>query len=250
MTSQKAIVAFLVLVLAGLSAALPAGAQSAETSQGWEFEITPYFWFSGLKTDIRAGLIPEQETDVSFSELSKLVHWGLAATFEGRKGRWGFLFDGMYVDLGDTAPTPYGDVEFGMSQGNFSLAGTFRAVEGKAALDLLVGARYNYMGNDLELTTGPLTGRQISSTDSWVDGFVGARLRVWLAKWLILEGYADVGAGGAKISWQGWAGLNVRFSRVFYGKVGYRYSYLDREQDGGFVKIAKSGIYAGLGINF
>jgi hypothetical protein len=67
---------------------------------------------------------------------------------------------------------------------------------------------------------------------------------------LTLEGYADIGAGGSKLSWQTWVGLNVRFSRVFYGKVGYRYSYFDRNQDGGFVKIAKSGIYAGLGINF
>jgi len=38
--------------------------------------------------------------------------------------------------------------------------------------------------------------------------------------------------------------------QVFYGKLGYRYSYFDRDQDRGYLKQAKAGIYAGLGIRF
>jgi opacity protein-like surface antigen len=250
MTSQKMIGAFIVLALAGLSTAVPVRAQSADTSEKWQFEITPYFWFSGLKTDIKAGLLPEQESDVSFSDLSKLVDLGLAGMFEGRKGRWGFLIDAMYVDLGKTVTTARGEVDLSLKQSNFSLAGTYRAIEGKAALDLLGGARYTNMTNDLEVTTGPFAGKETSSTDDWVDAFVGARLQVFLAKWLAFVGYGDIGVGGAKISWQAFAGLDVRFSKVFYGKVGYRYSYLDREQDDGFLKLTKAGFYAGLGIRF
>ena len=249
MTAKKAIGAFIILALAGLSA-LPARAQSAEKSDKWQFEITPYFWMSGLKAEIKSGLLPEQEMDASFSDLAKLVDFGLAGMFEARKGSWGILFDGMYVDLGKTVTTPYGELDLGMKQSNFSLAMTYRAVEGKAALDLLGGGRYNNMTDDLELTSGPFEGRKKSLTDDWVDGFVGARLRLYLVKWLAFEGYADVGTGGAKISWQAFAGLNVRFSKVFYGKVGYRYSYLDRENDDGYIKITKAGIYAGLGIRF
>ncbi len=250
MTGKKTIGAIIILALGGLTAALPVRAQSADTPEKWQFEITPYFWMSGLKTDIKQGLLPEQSSDVSFSDLSKLVDFGLAGMFEGRKGRLGFLIDGMYVDLGTTVTTPLGEVDLGMKQSNFSLAMFYRVAEGKAALDLLGGGRYNNMTNDLELTSGILAGRQTSSTDFWVDVFGGARLRVFLAKWLAFVGYADIGAGGAKISWQAYAGLDVRFSKVFTGKVGYRYSYLDRENDDGFVKITKAGIYAGLGIRF
>lgn len=248
---KKAIFAFIILVLAGLSAVVPARAQSAAPSEKWQFEITPYFWFSGLKTEIKTGLLPEQEMDVSFSDLSKLVDLGLAGMFEGRKGRLGFLIDGMYVDLGKTVTTPLGEVDLGMKQGSFSLAMFYRAVEGKAALDLLGGGRYSNMSNDLKLTSGTLAGRQTSSTDFWVDVFGGARLQIFLAKWLAFVGYADIGAGGTKLSWQAYAGMDVRFSKVFWGKVGYRYSYFDRESDDNeFLKLTKAGIYAGLGIRF
>ncbi len=83
-----------------------------------------------------------------------------------------------------------------------------------------------------------------------MDGFVGARLQVSLAK--ALPWWATRISGPAEPSYAGRliAGLDVRFSRVFYGKLGYRYSYFDREQDDGFMKLAKAGIYAGLGIRF
>ena len=106
MTGKKTIGAIIVLALGGLTAASPARAQSADTPENWQFEITPYFWTSGLKADIKTPLLPEQSTDVSFSELSKLVHFGLAGMFEARKDRWGFLMDGTYVDLGKTVTTP------------------------------------------------------------------------------------------------------------------------------------------------
>ncbi len=54
MTVNKSIVAIIVLALAALaSVAAPASAQPADTPEGWQFEITPYFWVSGLKTDIK-----------------------------------------------------------------------------------------------------------------------------------------------------------------------------------------------------
>ena len=108
---------------------------------------------------------------------------------------------------------------------NISLAGLARVVEGQATVDLLAGARYNSMGSGLEVTTGPYAGLKKSTTDNWLDGFAGVRLLVPLARAWTLVGYADVGTGGATLSWQAYAGLDIRFSRVFYGKLGYRYSY-------------------------
>jgi hypothetical protein len=253
MTTQKAIGTFLILALAGLAATLPAGAQSTAASGKWQFEITPYFWLSGLETNIKVGLVPEQSTYVSFSELSKLVHVGLAGQFEARKDRWGFLIDAMYVDLGTTkvqSGKMPGDVDVTMKQSSFSLAGLARVVEGKAAVDLFAGVRYSYMSSDLKLTSGSYAGLEKSTTDDWVDGFGGARLLVSLARAWTLEWYGDIGTGGSTLSWATWAGLDIRFSRVFYGKVGYRYSYFNRPQDSGYLKQKKSGPYFALGIRF
>jgi len=253
MTKHKAIVAFMILALAGLAVALPARAQSAAASGKWQFEITPYFWLSGLETDIKTRLFPEQSSFVSFSELSKYVHLGLAGMFEARKDRWGFLIDAMYVDLGTTVARSGnmpGDVDVTMKQSNFALAGLARVVEGKAAVDLLAGARYNSMSSDLKVTTGQYAGLTKSSTDDWVDGFGGARLLVSLARAWTFVWYADIGGGGSKLAWQTWAGFDIRFSRVFYGKVGYRYSYFDRGTDGGYMKQKKNGPYFALGIRF
>lgn len=251
MTIKKLLFTFFILALAGLSTPLPASAQAAFSPEKWTFEITPNFWASGLKVDAKQGLLPEQETDVSFSDIMKSVHLGLSGLFEVRKGQWGLLLDGMYVDIRKEVETPVGNVELKMRNSTFSLAGMYRAVEGRvASLDILAGARYNNMSNDLELTSGPYVGRSTSSTDDWVDGFIGARLIVALARRWALVGYADMGAGGTEITWQAMAWLDWRISRVFALKAGYRHSYFNRETGDDFFKQAKSGFYAGLGLNF
>jgi len=248
MTSKKAIGAFLILALAGLSA-LPARAQSAGNADKWQFEITPYFWTSGLKVDAKQGLVPEQETEVSFNDIFKVVHLGLSGMFEARKGRLGILFDGSYVELQKDVTTQYGDIDFGANMGNYSLAAMFRAAEGKALLDLLAGARYNTMSNDLKLTTGPLAGRSVSSTDDWVDGFVGMRLIVPLAKrwpWWAMEisGWAVQSSAGKR--WL--AGLEDLQGLCLEGRLSPL--LFQREDGDNFFKQAKSGFYAALGINF
>ena len=255
MTSKKPIRAFIILILAlaGISAAVPAMAQSADTSPGWKFELTPYFWGAGLKVDIKIGLLPGQSVDASFSDIWKSLHLAMMGTFEGRKGRLGFLLDGIYISLTKTVPTPgnmFGDLKAGITPSGFSLAGTYRALEGQAALDLVGGLRYTNVAADLELTSGTLAGLQRSSGQGWVDGFVGTRLQLSLAKAWTLVGYADVGAGGSNLSWQALAGLKARFSKTFSGKLGYRYIYFEYDKSPVLFKIGMGGFYAGLGIGF
>jgi opacity protein-like surface antigen len=253
MTSKQAIGVFIILALIGLSAAGPARAQSAETPGGWQFELTPYFWGAGIKADLKVGLLPEQSVDASFSDIWESLHFALMGTFEARKDRWGFLFDGVYANLTKSLPTPgdiFGDLKAGIKLGVFSLAGTFRAVEGKAAVDVVGGVRYVNFTADLELTSGIYAGRQGSASQGWVDGFGGARLQFALAKAWTLVGYADVGAGGSKLSWQALAGLEVKFSKALSGKLGYRYFYFERENNDVLFKFAMAGFYAGLGIGF
>ena len=106
-------------------------------------------------------------------------------TFEGRKGRWGFLFDGMYVDIRKSVPQSGampGDVDRKASQSNFSLSGTLRLADGRLAFDLLAGARHSDMKNVLTVTSGPYAGLENSIKDEWWDAITGARLTYVLAK--------------------------------------------------------------------
>jgi len=252
MTGKKAIGALIILALAGLGAVLPARAQSGDTSAGWKFEVLPLLWASGLKADITTSA-GEQNIDVGFSDIMKDVHFGAMGTFEGRKGRWGFLFDGMYVDIRKSVPqagTMPGDVDLKASQSNFSLSGTLRLADGRVAFDLLAGARYSYMKNVLTVTSGPYAGLQNSVKDEWWDAVAGARLIYSLAKAWRLIGYFDVGAGGSQLTWQAKGAVDWKLSRVLSLEAGYRHFYFDRFANDTSTKMAKSGFYIGLGIWF
>jgi len=252
MIGKKVVGALIIVALAVSGTALPARAQSGDASAGWKFELVPFFWASGLKADITSDS-GEQTIDVSFSDILKDVHFGAMGTFEGRKGRWGFLFDGMYVDIRKSVPQSGampGDVDLKASQSNFSLSGTLRLADGRLAFDLLAGARYSYMKNVLTVTSGPYAGLENSIKDEWWDAITGARLTYALAKAWRLIGYFDVGTGGSRLTWQAKGAVDWRLSRVLSLEAGYRHFYFDRFANDTSTEMAKSGPYLGLGIRF
>ncbi len=254
MNGNKGIGIFTILALACLGAALPAAAQSDDTASRWTFELVPVFWASGLHLDAQTGE-GDQSIDVSFSDILKALHFGAVGSFEARKGRLGIVFDSMYVDLGKSIPQAGpmpGDVDLDMQQSGLSLALALRvAGDGSTAIDLLGGARYNYMNSVLEVTSGPLDGLSNASKDSWVDGFGGLRVLGRLAKSWTLLAYGDVGAGGSKLTYQGKAGVIWTLSKLLSAHLGYRHQYFEREiGEGESFKMAKSGFYLGLGFQF
>ncbi len=252
MTNQKAIGVFLLLVISSLAAALPAPAQTDDTSSRWTFQLMPYFWATGIKTVTRAPIGEERTVELSFSDILENMHLGAMGSFEGRKGRWGFLFDGGYADIRKSVSVPEigGDVEAKMPSSTLSLVATARVVQGKAVFEFLAGPRYNWSKTDLEVTSGPLAGRGHSSTDSWWDAIAGVRLFVSLAKSWRLFGYADVGGGGSELTWQARGAVAWRFSRVLSAEAGYRNFYFERVNKGVSNEQTKSGFYLGLGIWF
>ena len=70
-----------------------------------------------------------------------------------------------------------------------------------------------------------------SGTVDWVDGFVGARVRVALAPGHELFARGDLGGGGSKFSWQGLAGYSYDFAEkngvTYSGIIGYKALYAD-----------------------
>lgn len=151
-------------------------------------------------------------------------------------------------------------VEFG---GAYQVAkfGRDRGAEGagmsgvaQTALDVLLGGRYWYQKVDVTLniagTIGVNVGDLQLSVDrskalatsggvSWVDPFVGLRVRHRLAPGQDLQAQADIGGFGlgSRISWQALATYSYHFGSTgnvaWAGAIGYRALYVDYVQGSG-----------------
>lgn len=240
------------LSLAGALAGLPAAAQVSPSGEAWDFELTPYFWAAGVRSDVNLSVLGTQKMDIPISDLLSALDFGAMGTFEARMGRWGGLVDAQYVKLSTSSPSTIGllgNVDMKYEQQLWTFAGYYRVPRGWALVDVLAGARYLNVDTGVTLPTASLLpGPTLQKREGWWDGIVGARVQVPLSPQWSLLGYVDVdvGAGGSDLSWQVIAGATYRFSKDTSLKFGYRYFSFDR--DGAPVtKASMGGVYIGVG---
>jgi opacity protein-like surface antigen len=244
-------------------------AQPKAEAGGWQYELTPYLWAAGMKGDVRVGTLPTVSPDVSFSDILDVLDFGLMGTFEARKGRWGFLLDGIYMKLSTSAvatrtgPGPVGatltaNANLKMEQTMLAGAAVYRAVEGRTPVDVIGGLRYNKvdMSADVNasifgLGTHTISGA-ISGDKDWVDPFIGVRVQHPIADRWTLLGYGDIGGFGAgsDFTWQVGVGVGYEFSKSLTGKLGYRFIAVDYDKKGFVYDMDIYGIYLGVGIRF
>ena len=159
--------------------ALVLGAPAANAQDGvgpdsgapdrWVLEITPYLWAAGLDGDTAAnGTGSEIDTDYSFFSLDNL-DFALGTSLEARKGRWGMLYDAMYVELSDAFErSPGSEVE--VSGGFVETLGSVAAPNGRP-LELLFGLRYVALKATVDVAPIP----RASARETWLDPLVGIR---------------------------------------------------------------------------
>src|ERR1043166_9692144 len=157
-------------------AALPfsTGAAHAQATDRWQFEATPYLWAAGMKGDVGIGRLSAEGIEASFSDTLKSLRFGFMGAFEGRKDRFGFIVDAMYMQLSKSTPAPagfLGDVHTRSTQQAYTIAGAWRAVDGNVPIDLVGGVRTNYLKLDLDLSASALApqGRTVVKSRDWVD---------------------------------------------------------------------------------
>jgi opacity protein-like surface antigen len=249
---KVAALAFLTVSGALAAAQAPAG-PSDQADDGWQFEVTPYFWLVGLQGEIETGGLIGGSIDASFSEILKSLDFGIMGTFQARKGRVGFFLDAMYGKLSKSGQTsgPLADeakVELVMQ--TYAVAVSYRLLEGRIPLDIVGGVRVMPIQAALEVTSGALEGSQASGGGTSVDGFAGARLALPLTRRLTADAYADLGAGDSTLTWQALSGLSYRLSRTVSARAGFRYLSIENEEPDIRTKIGEGGFYAGCGIRF
>jgi hypothetical protein len=238
-----------------LAVGVPALAQSSPgTAHDWEFGIAPYLWGAGVDGDVKIGRLPATGVEASFSDLWDVLDIGGLLAFEGRKGTWGFIFDGIYLKFEDDAPAPnpnFGTVNAELTQQWYTAAATCRVIDHeKVALDVLGGARFTDMDTDLSLSGGIASGRAVSRGADWWDGIVGARVRYMPAEHWLIMGYLDAGLGGSDLTWQLAAGGAYVFNKTISVGAGYRILDQDYEKADFQYDMAVSGPFAGLRFGF
>jgi opacity protein-like surface antigen len=262
-----------ILLAAAMLAALglapaPARAQiaTAAPGSGWTFDFTPYIWGVAMSGDVQGGALPPINIDMSFSDILDNLDAGLLGAFEARKGRWGLLFDAIYMKLetsgtaSRTGPGPMGatataSAELQVTQTMFAAALAYRVVEGPAPIDIIGGLRYAKIEADAAINGSffAQAGSVARSADKdWVDPYIGVRVLQSIAHNWTLVSYLDIGGFGvgSDFTWQALLGLNYEFSKTFAAKFGYRYLSVDYDKNDFVYDMADSGLYLGLGIRF
>jgi len=241
-------------VLAGvvfLCMAEPTSAQSDLGVDTWDFQFTPYFWLAELDGDSTlSGIMGSAELE--FSELWDFVDFGASGRLEAWNGKWGFLVDASYLDLGADYTTSVGpaaiDTEVDLRQTIVDIGLAYRLIHKPVgrdgtqslALEPLGGVRYEYLKQEakLNVAAGPFAaGTTIGGDEEWVEPFVGVRLTWAISETLAAAIRGDIGGFGigsaSDLTWNLLAGVDWQFRKNMSLKAGYRILDIDYERGSG-----------------
>jgi opacity protein-like surface antigen len=225
--------------------ASPALHAQGKGADRWRYEASPSLWAAGVDGTTRLGNTTFHSSS-SFSDLLSRVDFGVTGAVEARRGRWGVLFDAIYIRLSDDAAIEQGTLDVKITQQMYSLGGAWRALEGNASVDLVAGLRYNYIKPKFEAPSGASERKKDA-----LDPFVGARARYPLSDRWSLVGYFDVGTySGSDTSWQILAGADYELDAKKVVKFGYRRLQTKYNTDALGVDTTIHGLYVGMGFRF
>ena len=223
-------------VIACLLWCAPAIAQTApllSSPDGWQFELTPYLWGSGVNGQL--GI--ENHTadiDAPFSNILSHLHFAAMGLADARRGKLLVVTDILYTDLRGQRATPgplFSSVNPQQKMFILTPEVGYRVLESNAAsLDVVGGVRVWHLGSKLLFQPGVLPGLDLQDSHTWFDFVAGLRAKQALPHNWWATFYGDLGAGESTHTYQliGTAGLDIhrRYVLVF----GYRYLNVDYSQ--------------------
>ena len=260
------------LVLGGFSsvAAQPAVALAQDATQppatavttvrpiaaapSWSFEVTPYLWLSGVSGKFRpvAGG-PTVSVNKSFGEIYDHLDAGAFLSAAARRGRFVLLGDFTYAQVSQRAQ--YGPL--GANLDNTQISATLEAgyeayKDTRWTVDLLAGARAWVIDTRVRLRAFDQPLLSLSSTTSWGDPLLAARVSAALGHGLSVTAYGDVGGFdvGSHFTWQAVGTLDYAIRRNLTVSAGYRHLAVDYREGGSRLDFSLSGPLLGISYSF
>jgi hypothetical protein len=213
--SWCALLAFLACVLscgpslaAGSVVAEPAAGPAA-ARDGWRVSFVPYLWITEVHGNVRIGDLGAP-IDVGFDQVFDLMGngdlLGGMGYLEARRGRLILFVDATGSVVRTKQSIPIGKADVAADFATLEFGAGWRLYEGFDAIsiDALVGGRYNYLYNAIDVTTGSgASGPGRDATVEFVDPFVGGRWAVHFTDALSLLFRGDIGGFGAgsQLAW-------------------------------------------------
>jgi hypothetical protein len=249
-------IAVLVLV-AGffITAALsPAGAEVIEKSDHWKSFAAIYGWVPAVTGDVKVkGL--KFDLDTTYSDIFSNTQFFFMGHYEGFKGRWGVMVDGMYARLekdrdqsGEALP---GKRQFKMTQSLVELAIPYRLTWNPVVADVFIGGRYNYIYGEIGIPSVPV---KRDDTLAFVDPIVGGRVFIPLAKSWTLGLRGDLGGFGignaSDLAANGIVSINWQINELFSLHGGYRALYMKYNSGDNEYNATQHGPFAAVGFTF
>jgi len=259
-----------------IAVSIPAYAENqVKAADRWEFRLMPYVWIPTMKANSTINGLSGSLT-LRPNDIIKYIDFGAMGRVEAWKGKWGFSFDGLFMNLGASqsfqgrrdsvvfnidADVRLGMADFGLMYRLFEKS-FGKNNQQKLTLEPYVGLRYGYLRQkiDLDVTIPRLGsfGRTFGTSEDWVEPFIGGRL-IWdLNNKIAFNVRADAGGFGignaSDLTWQIVGGMDYKFSKNWILNVGYRYVDLDYSHGSGDdkfgIRLKAYGPVIGLTIKF
>jgi hypothetical protein len=229
-----------------LALAVTAAAQGAGDGDTLRFGLGLYGWYADVSGDSAGG----GKTEVEAEDLVKNLKMGFMGLFEAQKGKWSLLADVIYIDVGDDGDIAEGlEAEVELTNWVVTPMVAYRIWENdRLSVNALAGARYLSIKADVGLNSRaplPEGRRDVSESGGNWDGILGLRGHAKLGGKWYLPYHLDIGAGDAKLTWQGMAAIGYSFSRIDVA-AGYRYLEWDFDDRPIFDNLAIHGPFAGI----
>jgi len=224
-----------------------------------ELRITPFFWASGIKGDVRTrARLPTVSVDVPFRDILENLDFAAMVAGEYRSGRWGILADLAYVAVSVEAERDFIARAPGFSSArvksrtlNATATGFYRFYEnGGFTADFLAGARVWSASTDVDLLLGGVVAASGGTDRTWIDPVAGLRLRANLGYGFGLSAYGDIGAGSSRLTWQLRGTIDYSFNDHWSVSVGYRHLAVDYRSGSYVFDTALSGPIMGVSYKF
>jgi len=238
--------------LAALVAETPASAQE------WEGRVTPYIWASGLDGDASVlPSLPSVKVNDDFADVIENLDIALMALVEADNGRLYVRSDLFFASLTADGSTPsdlFSGAKLNTETFNLSASAGIVAHQSETSqLNLFAGGRLWNLNNELTFLPGVAPGRSVEADRTFITPIVGTSGTISLSDTVTANASASLGGfgiSGADIEIGVSAGLGVELSNSFGLTFGYRYLYLDYENEGFIYDLAQHGPLVGVQFRF
>jgi hypothetical protein len=226
-------------------------------ADGWDFRLTPYLWFAGLKGDVATiPGAPPAPIDISSSDALEDTEASLMLMFDAKKGRHGVFADFLYSDVSsddELVPPPIDLVLRSTSKTTiFTFAYQYELYNrDQRVVDLMAGARYWKVDSELRFQggLGILAGKKVSNDESWLDPALGIKGRTPLGdSRFYLEGGAGVGGFGvgSELFYEFNGSIGYQWNKAIGTAIGYRLFDVDYDDEDFLYDVRQQGWQLGL----